>query len=159
MKVHLLACATAIAVAVVSTSALAKDLPAGGLTAEEVASWMQDAGYQAKIVTEKNGQKTITSSTGGVRFHVGFYDCKSQRCASIQFFAGFNTQGALNPVKMNEWNRSKRWARGYVDQVNDPWIEMDVDLSPGGTYEILNDEFAIWRNTLNNFNGFIYSHN
>ena len=159
MKVRLLTCAAAIAVAAVSTSVLAKDLPAGGLTAEEVASWLQDTGYQAKIVTRENGRKTITSSTGGFGFHVGFYDCKDQRCASMQFFAGFSTQGALNPVKMNQWNRSERWVKGYVDQVNDPWVEMDVDLSPGGTYEMLNDEFAIWRNMLNTFNNFIHSSN
>ncbi|HZU91590.1 MAG TPA: YbjN domain-containing protein [Stellaceae bacterium] len=143
--------------AVGATATSAKDLPAGGLTVEEVAQWLQADGYQAKIVTEKNGAKTITSSSGGVNFHIGFYDCRSERCASLQFFAGFDTHGALNPVKMNEWNHTKRWARGYVDQVDDPWIEMDVDLSPGGTYDILNDEFAIWRNVLGDFSRFIRS--
>jgi hypothetical protein len=157
VKAHLFACVTAVAVIAGATAAPAKDLPAGGLTVEEVANWLQSDGYQAKIVTERDGQKTIASSSGGVNFHIGFYDCKNQRCASIQFFAGFNTHGALNAGKMNEWNHTKRWARGYVDQVDDPWIEMDVDLSPGGTYEILNDQFAIWRNVLNGFSRFIRS--
>ena len=52
---------------------------------------------------------------------------------------------------MNDWNRDNRWARAYVDKVNDPWLEYDVDLTPGGTYEMLNDEFAIWRDTLGRF--------
>ena len=52
---------------------------------------------------------------------------------------------------MNEWNRDNRWARGYYDSVNDPWVEYDVDLTPGGTYELLDDEFATWRSTLTRF--------
>jgi hypothetical protein len=157
MKLRLVACAAAIAVAALSTPASAKDLPAGGMTVAEVASWLQDAGYQAQVVTAANGQQTITSASSGTGFHVGFYDCQNQRCGSIQFFAGFNTKGALNPVKMNDWNSSERWARAYVDKVNDPWIEMDVDLTPGGTYELLNDEFATWRSVLARFRSFIGS--
>ncbi len=33
--------------------------------------------------------------------------------------------------------------RAYVDKVNDPWLEYDVDLTPGGSYELLKDEFGI----------------
>jgi hypothetical protein len=155
MRVHLLACAAAIVAAAFSTAAAAKDIPTGGMTADDVAAWLQAEGYQAKVVTEQNGSKTISSSSGGVGFHVGFYDCQGTRCGSFQFFAGFNTNGALNPVKMNEWNRSERWARAYVDNTNDPWVEMDIDLTPGGTYEMIDDEFATWRAVLARFKQFI----
>ncbi|MGH7095790.1 MAG: YbjN domain-containing protein [Stellaceae bacterium] len=125
------------------------------MTVEDVVNWLQSGGYQAKVVTGKNGKQTITSSVGGTNFHVGFYDCNGARCGSIQFFAGFDTKGALNPVKMNQWDRAQRWGRAYVDNVNDPWLEMDVDLTPGGTYELLNDEFATWRALLARFRQFI----
>jgi hypothetical protein len=156
MKRYLRVCAIVIA-AVVSTSALAKDLPDGGMTVEQVTAWLLDVGYQAKIVTDKNGNMTITSASDGIEFHVGFYDCHDRQCGSIQFFAGFDTKGALNLKKINEWNTTKRWARAYVDNTNDPWIEMDVDLTPGGTYEILNDQFATWQDTLRVFKKFINS--
>ena len=43
---------------------------------------------------------------------------------------------------MNDWNSTKRWAKAYVDDKDDPWLQMDVDLSPGGTEEGLNDQFS-----------------
>jgi hypothetical protein len=155
MKVYLVACAAAVLGAALSSPASAKNLPDGGVTVADVAGWLQTAGYQAKIVTSQSGQQTIASSSGGTGFHVGFYDCKNLRCGSIQFFAGFSTKGALNPVAMNGWNSSERWGRAYVDKTNDPWVEMDVDLTPGGTYELLDDEFATWRGTLGRFNTFV----
>lgn len=155
MKLHALVFAAGLAVAAFSTAALAKDLPATGMTAEDVEKWLQTEGYQAKIVTGDNGQQTITSASDGVNFHVGFYDCKGARCGSIQFYAGFDTKGKLDPNKMNEWNQKQRWARAYVDKTNDPWLEMDVDLTPGGTYELLGDEFATWRSVLAHFKTFI----
>jgi len=157
MRLGITALTLAMALALGSTSASAKDLPYGGMTLDDVVGWLQGAGYQAKVVTEKTGEKTITSTAEGIEFHVGFYDCKQDRCGSIQFFAGWNTNGALNVKKMNQWNRGRRWARAYVDDTNDPWIEMDVDLSPGGTYELLNDEFATWRSALSTFKQFINS--
>ena len=157
MKIRLGAYAIAIALAVISTAAPAKDLPDSGMTAEEVTAWLLNAGYQAKIVTDQSGKITISSAADGIEFHVAFYDCHDRRCGSIQFFAGFDTKGALSPQKINQWNTTKRWARGYVDNTNDPWIEMDVDLSPGGTYEILKDEFATWQDTLRVFKKFINS--
>jgi hypothetical protein len=155
MKLRALVFIAAIMATAGATPASAKDLPAGGMTADEVASWLQSQGYQAKVETDNSGKQSITSSTGGTNFHVGFYDCKGARCGSMQFYAGFDTKGALNPVKMNEWNSSHRWTRGYVDKVNDPWVEMDIDLTPGGTYELLADEFAVWRNMLDRFKKFI----
>jgi len=155
MKGLAVACAAAIAAIVISTPAPAKDIPGGGMTVQDVANWLLSEGYQAKIVTGNDGQQTISSSSGGINFHVGFYDCKGARCGSIQFFAGFDTKGALNPVKMNDWNHTERWARAYVDKTNDPWIEMDVDITPGGTFELLSDEFATWRSVLDHFKTFI----
>jgi hypothetical protein len=56
---------------------------------------------------------------------------------------------------MNDWNSNNRWVRAYSDSKNDPWLEMDVDLSPGGTKEGLDDEFAIWRDMLTDFKKYI----
>ena len=56
---------------------------------------------------------------------------------------------------MNDWNMNKRWVRAYVDKENDPWVEYDVDLAPGGTYEGLKDQFGIWQDALSHFRKFI----
>ncbi|HWA79731.1 MAG TPA: YbjN domain-containing protein [Acetobacteraceae bacterium] len=156
MKRTLLASATVFALALAPAMAIAKDLPAGGMTADDVVSWLQSDGYPATVTTEKDGSKTINSASDGSAFHISMYDCNGgPRCSSLEFFVGFDTHGAFNAEKMNDWNRRNRWTRAYVDSTNDPWLEMDVDLSPGGTYENLDDQFSIWRDEFRSFRKFI----
>lgn len=143
--------AAALALTLVSGAAMAKDIPAGGFTVADVVSWLQDQGYKARVVTDKEGKQHVVSAAGGVDFGVYLYDCKGDRCGSIQFAAGWATHGGFDTARMNDWNRHNRWARGYFDDSKDPWLELDVDLTPGGTYELLNDEFATWNTSLNNF--------
>ena len=145
----------AMALALLPAVAAAKDLPAGGLTLEEIQAWLHDAGLTAEIQTADDGMRNIYSSTDGSNFHIYPYDCKQERCGSLQFAVGFDTKGALNADKMNDWNRDNRWAHAYVDKVNDPWLDYDVDLTPGGTYEMLNDQLGIWRDSLGRFRKYI----
>jgi len=139
------ACITgALALMLLSSAARAADIPAGGFTYDDVVSWLQDRGYQAKLQTLNDGTKDLRSATQGINFHIKLYDCKADRCSSMQFFAGFDTHGRLSAPQMNEWNKTKRFVKAYVDSTNDPWLEFDVDLAPGGSYDLLNDELAIW---------------
>lgn len=143
--------AAVLALCLAPNAASAKELPANGMTAEEVASWLQDAGYQAQFQTSKDGTRNIYSSAEGASFHIYFYDCKNKRCGSLQFSTGYDTKGSFSAKLMNDWTAKNRWVRAYADEVNDPWLEYDVDLTPGGTYEMLNDEFKIWCDSLGRF--------
>jgi hypothetical protein len=126
-------------------------IPDGGFTIEDVVAWLQNAGYSAKVVTAENGNRHIVSNTQGTPFNVFVGDCKGERCASINLAAGFSTGGKFDISQINDWNNNNRWCKAYYDSVNDPWLEMDIDLWPGGTYESLNDQFATWNNTLGRF--------
>jgi hypothetical protein len=156
MKHFLLAGVAALALGLMPNVAMAKDLPAGGMTVEELAKWLQDGGYKAEIQTAKDGTKSIYSAADGTGFYIDVYDCKNTpRCSSIEFSVGFDTKGAWNATKMNDWNSNNRWVRAYVSDKDDPWLEMDVDLNPGGTYEGLADEFSVYRDMLVSFKKFI----
>jgi hypothetical protein len=126
-------------------------IPDGGLTTEEVVAWLQSAGYSARVVIGTSGEPHIVSSTQGTTFNVFLYDRKGDRCASLMFTTGITTNGKFDISQINDWNSKNRWSRAYYDSVNDPWIETDVDLSPGGTYESLNDQFGTFNNTLARF--------
>jgi hypothetical protein len=132
-------------------SAALHAIPDGGLTIEDVAAWLQSAGYVAKLVTAENGKRHIVSNTQGTPFNIFMGDCKGERCASIDLAAGFSTGGKFDIAQLNDWNNNNRWCRSYYDDVRDPWLEMDIDLWPGGTYESLNDQFGTWNNTLARF--------
>ncbi len=64
---------------------------------------------------------------------------------------GFSTGGKFDTSQINAWNYDNRWCRAYYDDVKDPWLRMNVDLSPGGTYEALSERLAIWNRTLGRF--------
>jgi len=134
-----------------ASTTLMSPIPDGGLTIEEVAAWLEREGYSAKFVTGESGKRHIESSTQGSPLNVFFSDCKDERWACLELAAGFATHGKFDISRINAWNYNNRWCRAYYDDVNDPWLKMNIDLSPGGTYEALNDLFGTWNRTLGRF--------
>ena len=151
MRHAILAGAAALAFCIVSGAADAGPIPPGGLTLREIVHWLHDAGYKAEIQPSSEGRPNIRSAAEGTEFHIYQYDCKQDVCGSLQFSVGFDTKGAFKSHDMNEWNRKNRWVRAFTDDVHDPWLAQDVDLTPGASYENLNDEFEIWRSSLKRF--------
>ena len=126
-------------------------IPDGGLTIEEMAAWLEGEGYAVKFVTGESGKRHIETSTQGSPLNIFLGDCKGERCAALEFAAGFSTHGKFDISQINGWNYDNRWCRAYYDGDKDPWLKMNIDLSPGGTYEALSDRFEIWNRTLGRF--------
>ena len=126
-------------------------IPDGGLTIEEMAAWLEGEGYAVKFVTGESGKRHIETSSQGSPINIFLGDCKGERCAALEFAAGFSTHGKFDISQINGWNYDNRWCRAYYDGDKDPWLKMNIDLSPGGTYEALSDRFEIWNRTLGRF--------
>ena len=141
-----IAAALALALAT-ATTVQAKEIPSDGLTFDDVMAWLQEQGLEAKMAKDGAGNKYAQTSVGGARFGVYLFDCSNDKCGSTQFVAHWPQTAKMSSTRMNDWNRTKRWARAYLD-AKELWIEFDADLTPGGTYELLNDEFATWKKTL-----------
>ena len=139
----------------VAGAAAAKDIPDGGLTLDETVAWLKDGGFGAEVQTASDGAKSIAVTGEGEDFHVYMEDCKTDRCGSLELSAGFDTKGAFTADKINEFASSNRWVRVYVDKTHDPWVEYDIDLTPGGTFEQLHDEMGVWLQGLGDFRKFI----
>ena len=45
---------------------------------------------------------------------------------------------------VNAWNSGKRFVDCFLDDEGDPWFTYDINLSPGGTREALDDNFGVW---------------
>ncbi|MBV8688105.1 MAG: YbjN domain-containing protein [Alphaproteobacteria bacterium] len=114
---------------------------------------MQDAGYAAKLSTDKVGDPMITSGASGTTFQVFFYNCTEHKnCATIQFHSGYDFDKPVPLDRINEWNRSQRFGRAYNDKENDPILEMDVDLDDGGLSPALFvDNIEFWTSVLGDF--------
>ncbi len=51
---------------------------------------------------------------------------------TLQLYAGF-TGRKITLSRINEWNKTKRFSRAYLDKDNDPVIEADIELTGGVT--------------------------
>ena len=120
---------------------------------QTVLSTMQKAGYKAELATDSTGDPMIKSAYNGTTYQVLFYTCTNHRqCATVQFHAGYDFDKTLPLETMNNWNRTQRFGRAYLDKENDPILEMDVDLDDGGvSSELFIDNIEFWTSALRQF--------
>ncbi len=118
---------------------------------------LQEGGYAARLGTDKVGDPMITSGVGGTTFQIFFYNCTDNReCATVQFHSGYALDETISLERINEWNSSERFGRAYLDDEDDPILEMDVDLDDGGVSRLLFiDNIEFWQSVLGKFERFI----
>lgn len=105
----------------------------------------------AELDTTDAGEPKITGRLNGRRYSVFFYGCKQgQNCGSIQLHWGID-QKNVPLSKVNEWNRTKRFGKAYIDNDGDLNLELDVNLRHGVTRQNLDDTFDFWRLALTSF--------
>lgn len=136
-------------------AAQARVLPPGGVTADEVAAALREGGFKAELGKDDGGDPMITSALDGSSFKVLFYDCKSGRCAAIQFTAGFDLDKGTSLSKVNMWNREYRFGRAWLDDEMDPYIQYDVDFEIGATTEAIGNVIQRWESLVPDFKKYV----
>lgn len=151
----LVACgALSLVLLVAPQVASARDLPSGGVTREEVADWLRGRGMTANVHNDDRGERIISSNIAGVNFDVYFYACNQDRCASIQYAAGWTPLAQGTQANINAWNKDKRYVRAYLDNSNNVWGEYDIDVSPGGTWEQMDASMERWKSQIAQFKSY-----
>lgn len=87
---------------------------------------MDDEGYAASV----NDDDVIIWKVEG--FRAQLFVSKRNEGRNLQFHTAFNDSNAT-PKKVNEWNRTKRYSKTYLDEEGDPHLELDLDLEGGVT--------------------------
>jgi hypothetical protein len=150
--------AAAASLAFMAAPAAARDLPAGGMTATELANWLIGTGHPAQVKPDPTtpGDQIVSSSTDGIEFDIYLYDCSgsgnARRCTSMQYASGWAARSSYNAERVNSWNREKRYIKAYLTTGGGLFGEYDLDISPGGTFEMLNDCLDNWRRNVVSFN-------
>ena len=94
------------------------------LTEEQIVEIMKAEGYAVEL--ELDGSTCLIF--------------KYDKGHAFQFYVGFtDTDATLR--KVNEWNQTKRFSRSYLDDEDDPCLELDLDLAGGITKDRLLDFF------------------
>jgi len=107
-------------------------------------------GYgSAELSKQKNGNPLINGRVNGIKYGIYFYSCKENKdCTAMQFYAGWKVGDVTRSeklAKINEWNRTKRFGRAYLDRVGDIAVEMDMNMAYGVTRANMDDNFDYWR--------------
>ncbi len=138
-----------------STTSLAGEINASNPYA--ILGAMREYGYTASMDSDSDGDPKISGKVSKTSFNVYFYGCTNNTdCKSVIFKSGYNLTNGLSAMKINEWNRNKRFSRAYIDDEGDPFLEMDLNLDYEGVgSNNFMDTLDWWRVSVENFEDFI----
>lgn len=143
-------------------AAMVLAMPAAGaaeihdISGEELAELLRKAGYRATVERDSEGDPMVTSSAAGAQYNIIMYGCQQDRCKSLQFRAGFDLPDGGSLANVDAWNREKRYAKAWLDDEVDPWLELDLDLEGGGSLGQVGDYIELWDASLGQFQTHIY---
>jgi hypothetical protein len=100
---------------------------------QQIIDILHAEGYVAKLRdAEKDVNPVILTASQGVNWKIYFYDCDGHvNCKSIQFTAGFSTEGKVSLQQLNAFNADKRLLKVYLD-TDDKGVEADLDIIMDG---------------------------
>lgn len=105
----------------------------------------------AELDTDQDGDPLITGRMEGVQYQVLFYGCTDNRdCRAVQFRAAWSMPDVTLQA-LNEWNRTKRFGKAYIDHEGDPVIEMSINLDFGVSEDNFVDTVDWWRIAVTDF--------
>lgn len=128
----------------------------GSISGEEIAAVLRAAGAtEVTAGQDDSGDPTVVATMQGAQFQVLMYDCDEQdRCTSVQFRSGYDLSDGMTLETLNEWNASMRYGNAWLDDVDDPYIELDLDLT-GSSDEQVSRYVDVWSAMMTRFQDFI----
>ncbi len=111
----------------------------------------------AERETSGNGLPMISGRIDGIKYALVLYDCDeaTDTCKSAQFTAGFSGAN-MDMQRINHWNAERRFGKAWLDDDNDPALELNFTLVGGMTRENLDDTFDWWRVVARSYRDYIY---
>lgn len=124
---------------------------------DQLAALISGEGYPVEQTTDDLGDPQLVVKTEGTSFYVQFYGCDGGHlnCTSIQLLAAFDMKDGLDTGKALTWAREQRFTSVYLDDENDPFLQMDINLEAGAVRDTVKDSLEVWRSSLSSFKDFI----
>lgn len=110
-----------------------------------IADALEGMGYPAEMGTDGAGDPMITSEVAGVPYDIFFYGCTdAANCQSLLFSAGFDLANGIPVSRINDWNREGLVGAAFVDEENDPFLQLFVTTHGGLSRENFADVVEWW---------------
>lgn len=106
------------------------------MTLTQLNEFMAGEGYAVEV-----------KEAGFLQWKLEGFNCQifvSEDAESLQFHSSF-ADGTATLKRVNEWNRTKRYSRSYLDDDGDPHLELDLDMCGGVTTDRIRDFFKTCR--------------
>ena len=103
------------------------------ITAEQLTGLLRDKGMEGTV----NERGNVVVQNGGSKI-VFFISGQTMQA----YFGLRGTSANVNII--NEWNKTKRFGRAYIDAEGDPCVELDYDLEGG----VSDDSIKVWFDTV-----------
>ncbi len=103
------------------------------ITAEQLNGLLRDKGMEGQV----NERGNVVVNNGGSKI-VFFISGQTMQA----YYGLSGTKATINTV--NEWNKTKRFGRAYIDAENDPCVELDYDLEGG----VSDESIKVWFDTV-----------
>ena len=131
--------------------AAASESPLRRLDGAALAKILQDEGYRAKLGTDDDGDPMVETRMGGLNVQVYTYDCVADGCGSVQFSAGLDLPEGSTYRIANDYNLGFRYARMFLDEEMDPYLQMDIEVLHTDPAAHLASHIAVWEELLDEF--------
>ena len=96
--------------------------------------------------TDGEGDPLIRSSGNGSSFSIFFYGCTDNAaCKALRFTAGYDLANGAKLETVEAWDRERRFASAYLDDEDDPFLQMDVNTDGGITQTNFEKTFELWQ--------------
>jgi TIR domain/Putative bacterial sensory transduction regulator len=121
----------------------------------DVASALTEAGFDAQIGKDSQGDPMITGAIQGYKYSIFFYRCRKsedpERCFDLQFHAAFTNDINVGNEQLNAYNRDNRFGQAYLMQNGDIGLDMSATIQGGVARQHLKDVMRWWKVTLTAF--------
>lgn len=146
--------AVAGAASLMSHAAAAADELVDASDPNKLVTLIQDLGYRADLRSDEVGDPLIKSSVGGTQFAIVFYGCDEAHhdgCDFLLFKVGYDMDDGVPVDVINRWNAKQLVGRAYRDDVDDPWLEMALNLKGGVSGSNFASTFEWWEASVGEF--------
>jgi hypothetical protein len=121
------------------------------ISGPELVKILQDAGYRAKLDTDKDGDPMVRTGMNGLNVYIYSYDCEHHRCGSLQLSVGVDMKQGTAPAVINKFNIDYRYGRAYLDNDNDPFLLFDFEVRNTHHEQYIASQLDTWEDLLGAF--------
>jgi hypothetical protein len=137
--------------AFVFAAPLASAQAAGTISGPEALQVLKDLELSPEYGHDSQGDPQIMFQQNGLHCRMNFYDCRKGRCSSLQVEVALDLDNGTTLRVMNEYNKTYRYGRMYLDEEMDPFLQFDFELPDSQVEAYLVSQLETFGNLLEHF--------